>query len=127
MLPSLLCFGHGVRLPNSSVARHLGAAAALLGDREKAKAYYRQALEGCAKIRIHPEAALTYPQVAELLLKESEELEGEKALTDSVRRDAMEHLNFAILEFQAMKIKPALERTLSHKEFLKVRGTTMRK
>jgi len=52
-------------------ARHLGAAAALLGKPEEARAHYDQALELCAKIRFRPEIALTRLQLAELLLDES--------------------------------------------------------
>ncbi|HLF08460.1 MAG TPA: hypothetical protein VI789_03835, partial [Dehalococcoidia bacterium] len=52
-------------------ARQLGAAAALLGRAEEARAYYLQALEACAKIRFRPEIALTRLQLAELLLDES--------------------------------------------------------
>ncbi|MSQ15470.1 MAG: hypothetical protein EXR50_06375 [Dehalococcoidia bacterium] len=104
------------------VARHLGAAAALLGDREKAKAYYEQALEVCANIRFRPEIALTRLQLAELLL---EEADGEAAalkggpVTSDIRKDAIEHLDFAIGEFQAMKMQTSLERALRHKGLLK--------
>ena len=102
-------------------ARHLGAAAALLGEREKAKAYYQQALEVCAKIRFRPETALTRLQLAELLLEESEEV-GAQGLAplhaDELRREALEHLDFAIAEFQEMKMQPSLERALRHKGLL---------
>ena len=119
------------------IARHLGAAAALLGEREKAKAYCQQALEVCAKIRFRPEAALTRLQLAELLLEESDEVgRGDlaptgmapdvgvgspdpKASADEIRKEALEHLDFAIAEFREMKMQPSLERALRHKEFLK--------
>jgi len=55
----------------TSVARLLGAAAALLGEPEQARAYYHQALEVCAKIRFRPEIALTRLGLAELLLEEA--------------------------------------------------------
>ncbi|HLC30540.1 MAG TPA: hypothetical protein VJM51_07150, partial [Dehalococcoidia bacterium] len=55
----------------TSVARSLGAAAALLGEPEQARAYYQQALEVCAKIRFRPEIALTRLGLAELLLEEA--------------------------------------------------------
>jgi hypothetical protein len=41
------------------VARHLGDAAALVGDRTAARSYYAQALESAGKIRFRPELALT--------------------------------------------------------------------
>ncbi|HLF09232.1 MAG TPA: hypothetical protein VI789_07785, partial [Dehalococcoidia bacterium] len=55
----------------TSMSRQLGAAAALLGNPEEARAYYDRALEVCAKIRFRPEIALTRLQLAELLLAES--------------------------------------------------------
>ena len=144
VIPSLLSFGHGFALPSTSVARQLGAAAALLGDREKAKTYYQQALEACAKIRFRPEIALTRLQLAELLLEEAEEIRrsqgrGDLAPTDvvpdvgvgspdpktpvptaeDIYKEAMEHLDFAIAEFQEMKMQPSLERALRHKGLLK--------
>ena len=36
-----------------------------------------------------------------------------------LRREAMEHLDFAIAEFREMKMQPSLERALRHKELLK--------
>ncbi len=36
-----------------------------------------------------------------------------------VRARAMQHLDFAIAEFRAMKMQPYLERALRHKEVLK--------
>jgi len=56
------------------VSRHLGAASALLADREQARAYYEQALEVAGKIRFRPEIALTHLGLAELLLDETEDL-----------------------------------------------------
>ncbi|MSQ15800.1 MAG: hypothetical protein EXR50_08060 [Dehalococcoidia bacterium] len=106
------------------IARDLGAAAALLGDQEKARAYYQQALEVCAKVRHRPEAALTHLQLAELLLEEAEQageaaaLKGGPGASD-IRREALEHLDFAIAEFTEMKMQPSLERALRHKGFLK--------
>ncbi|MSQ15583.1 MAG: hypothetical protein EXR50_06950 [Dehalococcoidia bacterium] len=120
VIPSLLSFGHAHSFPNTSVARHLGAAAALLGDKQKAQAYYQQALEACAKIGFRPEAALTHLQLAELLLQEaSEPGASRKEEADALHKEAIEHLDFAIAEFQAMKMLPALERALRHKGLLK--------
>jgi tetratricopeptide (TPR) repeat protein len=90
-------------------ARHLGAAAALLGEPDKARTYYHQALEACAKIGFRPEIALTRLQVAELLLEHYPD----------ERPEAMEHLDFAIGEFRDMKMQPSLERALRHREILK--------
>jgi len=35
------------------------------------------------------------------------------------KKEALEHLDFAIKEFQEMKMKPSLERALRHKDILK--------
>jgi tetratricopeptide (TPR) repeat protein len=91
------------------VSRHLGAAAALLGNTDEARTYYQQAIEACQKIRFRPEMALTRLQLAELLL---EHYPDEKA-------EALEHLDFAIAEFREMKMQPSLERALRHRELLK--------
>jgi len=141
-------------------ARHLGAASALLGEREQAMRYYEQALEVCGRLRFRPEIALTHLGIAELLLGEPEHLtpgpfparEGEQkrgqgegqpepsrgarassagaggspappeaaaGLGMDARAEAMQHLDFAIAELRAMKMQPALERALRHKEVLK--------
>jgi tetratricopeptide (TPR) repeat protein len=89
-------------------ARLLGAAAALLGQPEKARAYFERALELCAGIRFRPEIAFTRLQLAELLLAH---------YTDE-RSAALEHIDFAIAEFREMKMQPALERALRHKAVL---------
>jgi len=94
-------------LAQTCVARHLGAAAALLGEREEALTSYEQALEVCEKIRFRPEIALTHFGIAELLLD------------DGDRAEALGHLDFAIAEFREMKMQPSLERALRHKEVLK--------
>jgi transcriptional regulator with XRE-family HTH domain len=48
------------------VARHLGAAMALLGDISKAVTYTRQAIQVAEKVRFRPELALARLQLAEL-------------------------------------------------------------
>jgi hypothetical protein len=53
--------------------------------------------------------ALTRLQLAELLL---EHYPDEK-------KEALEHLDFAIKEFREMKMQPSLERALRHKDILK--------
>jgi tetratricopeptide (TPR) repeat protein len=91
------------------VARHLGAAAALLGRYEEARKHYREAIKVCTEIKFRPELALTRLQLAELLLEHY----------PKERTEALEHLDFAITEFRDMKMRPWLERALSHKEILK--------
>jgi tetratricopeptide (TPR) repeat protein len=81
-------------------ARHLGALAALQGDRAGAEARYAQALAVAARNRMRPEMALTHLALAELLL------DGDGA----EQREAQEHLALAIPEFEAMQMQPALER-----------------
>jgi len=91
------------------VSRHMGAAAALLGRPDEARTYYQKAIKDCTEMRFRPELALTRLQLAELLL---EHYPDEK-------KEALEHLDFAIKEFQDMKMQPSLERALRHKEILK--------
>ena len=86
------------------IARHLGDAAELVGDRTAARGYYMQALEAAGKIRFRPELALTHLRLAELLLKEPDAA----ALSES-----LEHLNIAIPELRDMKMQPGLERALA--------------
>ncbi|UCG83555.1 MAG: hypothetical protein JSW38_01685, partial [Dehalococcoidia bacterium] len=89
-------------------ARHLGGAAALLGRPEEARRYYKEAIKVCTEMRFRPELALTWLQVAELLMEHY----------PKKRAEALEHLNFAIKEFRDMKMRPSLERALKHKEIL---------
>jgi tetratricopeptide (TPR) repeat protein len=89
--------------------RHLGGAAALLDKPNEARKYYQEAIKACTEMRFRPELALTHLQLAELLL---EDYPDEK-------KEALEHLDFAIKEFQDMKMQPSLERALRHKEILK--------
>jgi len=89
--------------------RHLGAAAAFLGKPDEARKYYQEAIKVCTEIKFRPELALTRLQLAELLL---EHYPAEK-------KEALEHLDFAIKEFQDMKMQPSLERALRHKDILK--------
>jgi len=89
--------------------RHMGGAAALLGRYEEARKYYQKAIKDCTDMEFRPELALTRLQLAELLL---EHYPDEK-------KEALEHLDFAIKEFQDMKMQPSLERALRHKDILK--------
>jgi len=95
--PALIC-----------TARQLGTGFALLGEPAKARSHYEEALEACERIGFRPEIALTRLQLAELLL---EHYPDEKA-------SANQHLDFALAEFRAMKMQPALERALRHKGLL---------
>jgi DNA-binding CsgD family transcriptional regulator len=107
----LACVAHlnGDTLLLGSVARHLGDAAALMGDRTVARVYYAQALESAGKIRFRPELALTHLRLAELLLNE---------VRDSARFEAREHLDLAIPELRQMKMQPGLEHALALHERL---------
>jgi len=97
-----------VSLP-TCVARHLGAAAALLGRPDEARTHYQKALEVANEMRFRPEVALTRLQLAELLLEHYPE----------ERAEALGHLDFTIGEFRDMKMQPSLERALRHKDILK--------
>jgi tetratricopeptide (TPR) repeat protein len=105
--------GSGVRTMSffftTCIARHLAAAAALLGRPEEARAHYQTALELANEVRSRPEVALTRLQLAELLLEHYPD----------ERAEALEHLDFAIAEFRDMKMQPSLERALRHKDILK--------
>ncbi len=94
---------------HTCVARHLGAAAQLLGDHEGARRFTEQAIEVATRIRHRPEIALSRLQLAELLLEGSPE----------EQTSAAAHLDFAIEELRAMKMQPYLERALGHKGLLK--------
>jgi DNA-binding CsgD family transcriptional regulator len=85
------------------VARHLGDASALLGDRTAARAYYLQALDVAGKIRFRPELAMTHLRLAELLLEGAD---------DIARSEALTHLDTAIPELRDMKMRLGLERGL---------------
>jgi tetratricopeptide (TPR) repeat protein len=102
------CTTTGQILPTCT-GRHLGAAASFLGKNEEARKYYQKAIKDCKETRFRPELALSRLQLAELLL---EHYPDEK-------KEALEHLDFAIKEFQDMKMQPSLERALRHKEILK--------
>jgi tetratricopeptide (TPR) repeat protein len=84
------------------IARHLGAAAALLGRPEEAHKYYAEALKVTTEMRFRPELALTRLQLAELLLENYPE----------EKEEALRHLDFAINEFREMKMQPSLDRAV---------------
>ena len=82
------------------VRRHLGGAAALLGEPERARHCYERALSEALALRFRPEVALTRLELAELLLDSF----------PTARTEALEHLSFAVAEFEAMKMRPSLDR-----------------
>jgi uncharacterized protein (DUF924 family) len=53
--------------------------------------------------------SLTHLQPAELLLEHY----------PTEKKEALDHLDFAIKEFRDMKMQPSLERALRHKDILK--------
>jgi ATP/maltotriose-dependent transcriptional regulator MalT len=83
---------------STCVARHLGAAAAMIGDRAAARTYYEQALEIAGRLRFRPEIALTHLHLAELLHDGG----------THERAQARAHLAAAIPELEAMAMQPAL-------------------
>jgi tetratricopeptide (TPR) repeat protein len=89
--------------------RHLGGAAALLERYDEARKHYLEAIKVCTEMPFRPELALTRLQLAELLLEHY----------PKEKKEAMEHLDFAIKEFREMKMQPSLERALRHKDILK--------
>jgi len=88
------------------VHRHTGDGWEFLGNPEKAKADYNEALKQASKDQFRPEVALIRFQLAKLLFKHYPEEADE----------AMAHLDFAAAEFEEMKMKPSLEEALKLKE-----------
>jgi DNA-binding CsgD family transcriptional regulator len=98
--PAQISISLGTAACGTCPARHLGRAAALLGDRQRALDYYRQALEVAGRIAFRPELALTHLQLADVLLA------GDDHQSCAAGRA---HLEFAIAELTRMQMKPALE------------------
>jgi hypothetical protein len=98
--------------------RVLGASAALIGEHEGARAHYLLAIEQCMKIGLRPELALSHLGLSELLLDPSAQ-PNPKGTREDDEDEAMRHLDIAIAELGDMKMQPALERALRHKEVLK--------
>jgi DNA-binding CsgD family transcriptional regulator len=94
----------GVRLP-TCIARHLGAACALLGRWGEAETYYRAALALATAIRFRPEVALCHLGLAELLLMH--EPRNYDPPLERLRA-ASEHLAAAVPQLAAMGMQPAL-------------------
>ena len=82
--------------------RHTAKLAALIGDFDRAKAGYAEAIEFCERISYRPELALTRLDLAQLLLHYYPRERGE----------AQRHLDIAISEFEAMNMPTYLERAL---------------
>ena len=91
------------------IDRHRGAAATLLGEPQQALEHDRRGLEAAEQVGFRPEVALIRLGLAELLLDHHLEQ----------REQALEYLDCAIAEFQAMQMQPSLERALSRREILK--------
>ncbi len=98
----------GVQGP-TCISRHLGAAAVLLERFDEAREHYKEAIRVCTEMKFRPELALSRLQFTELLLDHYPD----------EKKEALEHLDFAIKEFREMKMKPSLERALRRKEILK--------
>ena len=93
----------------TGVGRVLGGAASLLGRYDEARRHYQDAIRVCTETRFRPDLALTRLGLAELLLDHH----------PAEKKDALEHLDFAIREFREMKMQPSLERALRRKEILR--------
>jgi len=87
-------------------ALHLGRAAEILGHLDKAKNHYKDALKAATEIKYRPEIAIARYEISRLLL-ENHPQEKEAAL---------EHLEFALQEFNAMKMAPFIQRAVALKE-----------
>ena len=87
---------------SSCIPRLLGGATALLGRHDESRKHYKEAIRVCTDMRFRPELALTRLRLAELLLDHY----------PAEKKDALEHLDFAVKEFREMKMKPCLERAL---------------
>jgi DNA-binding CsgD family transcriptional regulator len=83
-------------------ARILGEAAAFLGRCDEAGHWFERAIEIAGRISFRPEVALAHSRLGELQLKHYPD----------ERADALAHLDFAIAEFEAMGMQPALDRAL---------------
>ncbi len=91
------------------IHRMLGGAGALLERYDEARQHYQEAVRVCTEMSFRPELALSRLELAELLLDHY----------PAEKKDALEHLDFAIKEFREMKMQPSLERALRRKEILK--------
>ena len=90
------------------MARLLGEAGLLIGDRVSARSYFAQALDTAGTIGFRPEIALTHLRIAEQLVE------------DEDHSGALQHLDVAVPELQDMQMRPALERALRVREMATV-------
>jgi DNA-binding CsgD family transcriptional regulator len=97
----LVTSGHGGFGP-VSIARLLGEACAMLGRPDDARRHLDRALADMTAMRFRPEAALVRLALASLLLQDFPDERGA----------AYEYLDAAIIEFEAMKMSPALKHAL---------------
>jgi DNA-binding CsgD family transcriptional regulator/tetratricopeptide (TPR) repeat protein len=86
----------------SFAPRHLAGVAALLGQFDRARNAYLEAIKFGERLRYRPEVALTRLELAQLLLTHY----------PSDRAEGFRHLDLAIGEFEAMGMQPALDRAL---------------
>ncbi|MDP9238936.1 MAG: protein kinase [Chloroflexota bacterium] len=86
----------------STVARLLGLAALLLDEPAAARKHLATALVVAARVGDRPETALIRLAIARTLFEHYPD----------ERAEGNEHLNFALAEFQAMKMQPALEEAM---------------
>jgi DNA-binding CsgD family transcriptional regulator len=82
--------------------RLLGEAAVLLRQTDDARNFYERAMSVCERLHFRPELAIVHLDLAELLI----------GSVPDEQRIAVEHLEFAIAEFQQMGMQPFLERAL---------------
>jgi RNA polymerase sigma factor (sigma-70 family) len=90
------------------MARLLGEAAALNGDRATARSYFERAIESAGKIAFRPEIALSHLHLAENFLE------------DADHSSALQHLDIAVPELRDMQMRPTLERALRVRELATV-------
>jgi class 3 adenylate cyclase len=86
----------------STIARQLGKADLLLGEPDAARAHFATAIDVGGRVQDRGEVALARLAMARTLF---EHYPGERA-------EAIAHLNFALAEFQAMKMQPTLEEAM---------------
>jgi hypothetical protein len=118
-LNGIVALGHSTNLHLVNVAHHLGRAFLLLGNRTEARVNYERALDWATKIRFRPEIALTRFEIAKLLLSEAKDASGSQSVA-ALRSEGQENLEFAINEFRAMKMRPALEKALQEQKRLRI-------
>ena len=85
------------------IDRARGDAEAFLGDFDGARACYNAAIESGRELQFRPEVALIRLRLANLLLDHYPD----------DRAEALGHLDFAVGEFRAMKMAPALEQAMA--------------